>query len=93
MRLAGRPVRVGAAADNVLNDSAPPQLVREILEARLQSELRHSTPRGLSRTEVTRDLSLLQQAQRELAKEARDDSPATELDTPALMRAAFVNVP
>ncbi len=93
MRLAGRPVRVGAAEENVLNGSAPPQLVREILEARLQSELRHSTPRGLSRSEVTRDLNLLQQAQRELAKQPGEDSPAAEVDMPALVRAAFVNVP
>ncbi len=93
MRLSGRPVRVGAAAENVLNGSAPPQLVREILEARLQSELRHAAPRGLSRSEVTRDLNLLQQAQREFAMAAKEDSPATEADAPALLPAAFVNVP
>jgi hypothetical protein len=90
MRLGGRPVRVGATAENVLNGSAPPQLVREILEARLQSELRHSTRHGLSRSEVTRDLNLLKQAQQELAEQ---DSSDTEVDMPALVRAAFVNVP
>ena len=90
MQLAGRSIRVGAAAENVLNGSAPPQLVREILEARLQSELRHSTPRGLSRGEVTRDWNLLQQAQQELAEE---DSPGSGVDMSTLVRAAFVNVP
>ncbi len=90
MQLSGRPVRVGAAPENVFDGSAPPQLVREILEARLQSELRHCTSRGLSRSEVTRDLNLLQQAQRELAGK---DSPATGVDMPTLVRAAFVNIP
>ena len=33
-------VQIGAAADNILNGNAPPQLVRQLLEARLQSELR-----------------------------------------------------
>lgn len=90
MRFAGRTVRICAAAGNVLNGSAPPQLVREILEARLQSELRHSTPRGLSRSEVTRDLSLLQQAQRELAQEAMQNSPGAAGDMSILVRAAFI---
>jgi len=60
--LAGRIVRVGASADNVLNGSAPPQLTRELLEARLQSELRRKSPPAISESEVSRDWSLLQQA-------------------------------
>jgi hypothetical protein len=53
-------VQVGLAADNVLNGGAPPQLVRQLLEARLQSELRRRSAREVSETEVARDWSLLQ---------------------------------
>jgi len=61
MQLDGRTVRVGASADNVLTGSAPPQLTRELLEARLQSELRRKSPAAISRTELSRDWNLLQQ--------------------------------
>lgn len=54
-------VRVGASADNVLSGSAPPQLVRQLLEARLQSELRDKSPKGATESEVARDWNLLQQ--------------------------------
>jgi hypothetical protein len=53
-------VRVGASADNVLNGSAPPHLVRQLLEARLEAELRRSPRHGISETEVARDWDLLQ---------------------------------
>jgi hypothetical protein len=53
-------VQVGVSADNVLSGSAPPQLVRQLLEARLQSELRRRSAREISETEVARDWSLLQ---------------------------------
>jgi hypothetical protein len=62
MPVDGHVVRIGASADNVLNGSAPPQLARELLEARLQSELRRKSPREISESEVTRDWKLLQQA-------------------------------
>jgi hypothetical protein len=55
-------VQVGVAADNVLSASAPPQLVRQLLEARLQSELRRRSAREVSETEVARDWNLLQKA-------------------------------
>ena len=61
MQVDGRIVRVGASADNVLNSSAPPQLTRELLEARLQSELHHKSPSAISESGVTRDWKLLQQ--------------------------------
>ena len=53
-------VQVGVAADNVLNGNAPPQLVRQLLEARLQSELHSRSSQGISETEVDRDWKLLQ---------------------------------
>ena len=61
MEIDGRIVRIGATAGNVLNGNAPPELVRELIEARLQSELRGKAPRGISEDEVIRDWTLLQQ--------------------------------
>jgi hypothetical protein len=57
-----RRVQLGMAADNVLSGSAPPELVRQLLEARLQAELRRS-PQALSEGEIERDWSLLQKTQ------------------------------
>ncbi len=53
-------VQIGMAADNVFNGSASPQLVRQLLEARLQSELHRKGAKGLSETEMDRDWDLLQ---------------------------------
>ncbi len=53
-------VQIGVAADNVLNGNAPPQLVRQLLVSRLQSELRNRSAQGISETEVARDWELLQ---------------------------------
>jgi hypothetical protein len=55
-------IRIGASADNIFDGNPPPQLVRELLEARLQSELRHSSPSGISEEEVVRDWKLLHQS-------------------------------
>lgn len=55
-------VRIGAAAGNVLEGSAPPELVRQLLEARLQSELHQRSSNGLSENELARDWKLLQQS-------------------------------
>lgn len=62
MRFGDHLVRIGASAENVLNGSAPPQFVQQILEARLQSELRHAPTHGISEGEVARDWNLLQQS-------------------------------
>jgi len=62
MPVDGHIVRMGASADNVLNGSAPPELARELLEARLQSELRRKSPNEISDSEIARDWKLLQQA-------------------------------
>jgi hypothetical protein len=58
-------VQVGVAADNLLNGNAPPQLVRQLLAARLQSELRSRSAQALSDTEVARDWKLLQKSMAE----------------------------
>jgi hypothetical protein len=64
MQLDGRIVRVGASAENVLSSNAPPEIVRQLLAARLQSELRRSS-RNISEVEVERDWKLLEQTMRE----------------------------
>jgi hypothetical protein len=69
-------VQIGVAADNVLKGNAPPQLVRHLLEARLQSELRRRSSQGISESEVDRDWKLLQQTVAE--------SPLATRSTPRL---------
>jgi hypothetical protein len=53
-------VQIGMAADNLFKGNASPQLVRQLLEARLQSELRPRSAQGISETELGRDWELLQ---------------------------------
>jgi hypothetical protein len=62
MQLGEDMVRIGVSAGNVLDGSAPPQLVRQLLEARLQSELRRKSSARLTESEVARDWKLLQVA-------------------------------
>ncbi len=62
VREGDREVQIGVSADNILNGDAPPQLVRQLLEARLQLELSRRTPHGISENEVARDWDLLQKA-------------------------------
>ncbi len=54
-------VQVGDSAQNILAGNAPPQLVRQLLEARLQSELSHRSPHGITENELARDWKLLQE--------------------------------
>ena len=60
VRMGDELLRVGIAADNVLSSNASPQIVRQLLEARLQSELHRGPVHGLTETEVARDWKLLQ---------------------------------
>jgi len=53
-------IEVGLTASNVLSGDAPPQLVRQLLEARLQSELRRPA-HSITEAEVERDWKLLQE--------------------------------
>lgn len=62
MREGGQLVQLGASADNVLAGQAPPQLVRQLLEARLHSELYNRSPGGLTESDVARDWKLLQES-------------------------------
>jgi hypothetical protein len=52
-------VQIGVAADNILNGDAPPELVSQLLEARLQSELRGKSASLISEAAVSRDWLLL----------------------------------
>ena len=61
MQVDGSPVLVGATAENISASGAPPQLVRQLLEARLQSELTRGSVHGITESEVERDWKLLQQ--------------------------------
>ncbi|MGA2746309.1 MAG: hypothetical protein ABSE44_16560 [Candidatus Sulfotelmatobacter sp.] len=71
-------VEIGAAAGNVLNSNAPPQLVSQLLEARLQSELRRRSARDISETEVERDWQLLQTSMAtEKVEQGKRDSSLT----------------
>jgi hypothetical protein len=63
-------VRIGVSADNVLSGNAPPELERQLLAARLESELRRGSTRGFSEAEVARDWELLQNTT------AQSDSPS-----------------
>jgi hypothetical protein len=63
-------VQVGASPGNVLNGQPPSQLVRQLLEARLQSELGRRSSQSISETELSRDWELLQ-------KTMATDSPLT----------------
>lgn len=53
---------MGVSASNIMNGNAPPELVRQLLEARLGSELHHPSPHTISESEVERDWSLLERA-------------------------------
>ncbi len=65
LQLGEERVQIGASADNVFEGNPPRQLIRELLEARLQSELRRSSPAGISEADVARDWKLLQQSMTE----------------------------
>ena len=52
-------VDVGIARENILNDGTPPNLVKELLAARLQEELRSSDSPRASQTEVMNDWKML----------------------------------
>ena len=54
-------VDVGIARENILNESTPPDLAKELLAARLQEELRSSESPRASQTEVMADWNMLRQ--------------------------------
>jgi len=69
MQIGQRLVRVGISADNIFSSGAPSQLVRELLEARLEAELRRTGTPTVSERDFARDWKLLQQARNVEGKE------------------------
>ena len=53
MQVGEKLVRVGVSASNIMSGNAPPDLVRQLLEARLGSELRHPSTCSCSLLGVT----------------------------------------
>ena len=69
MQVGERLVSVGISADNIFRSSAPSQLVRELIEARLEAELRRTATPTVSERDFARDWKLLQQARNVEGKE------------------------
>ena len=69
MQVGERLVRVGISADNIFSSSTPSQLVRELIEARLEAELRRTATPTVSERDFARDWKLLQQARNVDGKE------------------------
>src|ERR1700683_4607314 len=69
MQVGERLVSVGISADNIFRSSAPSQLVRELIEARLEAELRRTATPTVSERDFARDWKLLQQARNVDGKE------------------------
>ena len=67
--LDGKLFRVGASTGNVAGASDGSPLAKELLAARLDSELRYAPSRGLSPSALARDWRMLQQAQRSVQGE------------------------
>ena len=82
MRIGEKFVQVGVSASNIMNGDAPPELVRQLLEARLGSELRHPSPHSIAESEVYRDWNLLQRAASE--RDSRLTSRSMSLDDNAI---------
>ncbi|HTS07307.1 MAG TPA: hypothetical protein VMP68_17125 [Candidatus Eisenbacteria bacterium] len=85
MQVGEHVVDIGVSADNLFAGDAPPQLVQQLLEARLASELNRS-PHGITDTEVARDWHLLQKVsaapESPLTAHAGPHSPETRGNNP-----------
>ena len=55
-------VQLGISASNIMDGNSPSELVRQLLEARLESEFRRPSPHSISESQVERDWDLLNQA-------------------------------
>jgi hypothetical protein len=87
MQVGERLVRVGISADNILSSSAPPEVVRELLEARLEAELRRTTAPTVSERDLARDWKLLQQARDVEGKELAGGFISRPVRMPTSVRA------
>jgi hypothetical protein len=62
IRLGEKSVQVGVSASNIMDGNSAPELARQLLEARLESEFRRPSPHSISESQVERDWNLLNQA-------------------------------
>jgi hypothetical protein len=62
VQIGEKSVRMGVSASNIMDGNSPPELVRQLLEARLESEFRRPAPHSISGSEVERDWTMLTQA-------------------------------
>jgi len=62
MQVGEQSVSIGDSAGNVLSSDAPPELVQQLLEARMQTDLVRKLQPHISESEVARDWTLLQEA-------------------------------
>jgi hypothetical protein len=69
MQVGEQLIQVGLSPDNILASSASPRVVRELLEARLESELHSTTRPVVSEKDFFRDWQLLQRARNVEEKE------------------------
>ena len=69
LALDGKLLRVGASNGNVAGVGDDPPIAGELLAARLDSELRHAPPHGISPSALAREWSLLQQARGRVREE------------------------
>lgn len=95
MQIGERIVRVGISADNILGSNAPPQVVRELLEARLEAELHRSPTPTVSQKDFARDWQLLQRARNAEQKELAGTfaSPSLQLPGSAHAQRTHGNLP
>jgi hypothetical protein len=86
MQVGDRLVRVGVSADNILSSGYPAQVVQELLEARLEVELRHKTASPVSERELARDWQLLREVRNVEGKELADGLTPRPLQMPTSPR-------
>jgi hypothetical protein len=86
MRVGEQLVNLGVSAENILSSGAPSQLVQELLEARLETELSKKTSRTVSEKELARDWQLLQEATSVGRKELADGFTPRPIQIPASTR-------
>jgi hypothetical protein len=60
MQVGDTSIQVGLSAENVLERGTPSQVIRQLMEARLQSELLRRPPQGISESEIARDWKILE---------------------------------
>lgn len=77
MHIGEEAVNVGVARDNIFSTESSGRFAQQILEARLQEELRRGNPPKVSESDVERDWKLLQKA-----RNVPDDQLATRSSKP-----------